>query len=320
MELDALKARYGISQAWRDLGLSGEPGKSCRSPLRPERKPSFSVYEDDRRWKDFGTGESGDVIDLVGRVQNLDTAAAIAWIEERLGVERQPPKKSYERPASFADGLCFGSSEQRATLAALRSLSLEAVAMAERWGVLRFGTLFDCDAWAVTDSARGMVEWRRLDGRPWAAYGRLPERKAHCKGHGKARPVGLGEAEEFGRIVFLEGAPDLLAAFHFLIAEGKTETVAPVAMLGAASHRIEPDAAERFRGKRVRFVPHLDEAGMKAMKAWARQLRDAGASVEAFDLSGLVMDDGKAGKDLNDLCRINPDCYEANPKFQEVMP
>jgi hypothetical protein len=59
------------------------------------------------------------------------------------------------------------------------------------------------------------------------------------------------------------------------------------------------------------------------MRAWARQLKDAGAArVTAFDISGLVLADGSEGKDLADVLKIHPDCFdsEAGRKFVEVMP
>ena len=91
-------------------------------------------------------------------------------------------------------------------------------------------------------------------------------------------------------------------------------------MLGAASQRIDSEALKLFDRKVVCFYPHIDEAGRSAASAWAEQLRDAGATVLAFDLSGCVKIDGSAGKDLNDLTCINPDCFEQERKFWEVLP
>jgi hypothetical protein len=50
-------------------------------------------------------------------------------------------------------------------------------------------------------------------------------------------------------------------------------------------------------------------------------LKAAGAArVTAYDLSGLVLVDGTAGKDLADVCRISADCLERERKFVEVLP
>ena len=79
-------------------------GKCYRSPLRVDRKPSFSFHNGKNgcvRWKDFGTGESGDLIDLVveGRGILRPEAAKLIdqelhlnlWTEPRLRTNREYP-------------------------------------------------------------------------------------------------------------------------------------------------------------------------------------------------------------------------------------
>ena len=93
MELDTLKVRYWIPDPWGDLGFPGEPRASCRSPWPNEHahgdaNPSFSVFDEGRRWKDFATGEGGDVFDLVAKARGCDIAGAIRFAEERLGIAR----------------------------------------------------------------------------------------------------------------------------------------------------------------------------------------------------------------------------------------
>ena len=215
-----------------------------------------------------------------------------------------------------------GTAGDYAALAGLRGISVEAVKLAVARGFLHFGSLWGRPFWAITDQRRKLAEFRRLDGAPWPAFGRLAERKSHCLGSGKDWPVGTLEAAPFATVAWLEGAPDFLAFCHFAIIERKTELVAPVAMLGAANHRIAGDALARFAGKQVVIYPHIDDAGRTAATAWARQLRAVGAAVSAFDLSGIEKADGTPGKDLNDVCYISADCFatsESN-KFREVLP
>src|SRR5262245_43655055 len=88
-----LKAAYGIPAAWRDLGLPGEPGKTCRSPFPAEHKngdanASFSSYDDGRRAKDFATGEHFDVFDFIRKTLGCDIAEAIHFVRDRLGIPR----------------------------------------------------------------------------------------------------------------------------------------------------------------------------------------------------------------------------------------
>jgi len=319
-----LKARYGIARAWRDLGLAGEPAKICRSPFPGEHKngdahPSFSVFAEGARWKDQATGEGGDVFDLVKKAQGSDIAGAIAFVRERLGIVREPAVAAGGTPWPE---LRPGTASERARLATLRNLAPEAVQLAGERGFLHFGALWGKPFWAITDQRRKLVEFRRLDGAPWPAFGRLAERKSHCMGSGKDWPVGTLEAAPSPKVAWLEGAPDFLAFWHFAIIEGRTEAVAPVAMLGAANHRVAGDALARFHGKQVVLYPHVDDAGRTAAMAWARQLRAVGATVSAFDLSGIEKDDGTPGKDLNDVCHISAECFESADcyRFRAVLP
>ncbi len=93
-DIAELKSRYSITRAWADLGLRSQPGKCVPSPFREDRSPSFSVFEDGTRWKDFATGDGGDVVDFVKLALNASTAEAIRWVKDRLGVARPacPPE------------------------------------------------------------------------------------------------------------------------------------------------------------------------------------------------------------------------------------
>jgi hypothetical protein len=331
MTLPDLKARYSIARAWADLGLDGEPAKICRSPFRAEHRngdahPSFSVYADGTRWFSHSTGEGGDVFDLVRKARALDMAGALAWVRERAGatlaVAPTPAAGRMNRPPAKLPDLRAGTRSELAALAELRGVNVEALRLATARGFLHFGELWRHAFWALTDARRALVEFRRLDGKPWPAFGRLSERKSHCVGSGKAWPVGITEAATTRVVGWVEGAPDFLAFLHFALAEGRAEHVAPVAMLGAANQRVAPDALALLRGKTVVLYPHCDPAGQAAGKAWARQLRAAGARVTAFDLSGAQLEDGSQGKDLNDLCRLSADSFDApaGARFREVCP
>ena len=66
-----IKERLTISVLWQILRLPGTPRKSCRSPFREDQTPSFSIYNEDRRWKDSSTGEGGDAIDFLAKAHGL---------------------------------------------------------------------------------------------------------------------------------------------------------------------------------------------------------------------------------------------------------
>ena len=314
--------RIDIRQVWRVLSLPGEPGKCVCSPFRSEKKPSFSVYEDGGRWrfKDHSSGDHGDAVDFIRLAKGCNPAEALTWARDFLGLPDR--RRREDVPASgkkrWMPDLRPGSLPELNRLAELRGFGLESLRLAERRGFFGFAEFAGTTCWAVRDKRRRLMEFRRLDGRLFEAYKGLPVRKSHCIGTGKSFPLGIQEAAEFSKVAWLEGAADFLAAFNFLVAEGKE--VAPVAMLGAANHRISDEALQLLSGKLVVLYPHVDEAGQTAAREWARQLHGAGARVRAFDLSGCVKADGTVGKDLADVCKISPDCFDRERKFWEVLP
>jgi hypothetical protein len=326
MELTSLKDCYRIDRAWRDLGLPGEPGRSCRSPFPGEHKngdanPSFSIYDDGRRAKDFATGEHFDVFDFVRKARGCNVAEAIHFVRDRLGIPRSQHEPNIaQKSGGKMPPLRHGTEAELRELANRRGFSTEALRLAEQRGFLWFTTLWRHAAWCITDVRRKLVEFRRLDGHKWPAYGYLRERKCHCIGSGKSWPIGTLECNPFAKVAMVEGAPDFLALFHFLILEEKQDIVGVVTVLGAANHVLEPEALAQFKGKTICLYPHVDEEGRNAARAWARQLKDSGASrVTAFDLSDLVLVDGSVGTDLADVCRISADCLERERKFADVL-
>jgi hypothetical protein len=90
--IEEIKSRVDIPAVWRELGMPGEPGKSCRSPLRPDdRNPSFSVYNDGRNFKDHGgNGSQGDVIDFTALARGCTPKEAIDFLRELIGWQPGP--------------------------------------------------------------------------------------------------------------------------------------------------------------------------------------------------------------------------------------
>ncbi len=294
------------------------PGKSCKSPLREDRTPSFSVHDGGRKFRDFATGESGDAIDFLARARGLSTAEAVKQFIDLAGIDRPTSAgaKHHElrKEVFFPDDLRPGTRAELTILAKLRNLNREAVEVASERGLLHFGTMQDGDstitAWIITDGTRRNGQARRLDGLCWQSLPGEPKAKT-LPGSSAAWPVGVTEVAAYSCIALVEGGPDLLAALHFAWAEGHEHEVTAVAMLGA-SLSVPDDALPMFNGKRVRTFPHLDEAGQDAAARWERQLADAGAEVDCFNLAEIHTSDGGMVGDLNDLTSIHGDDFEAD--------
>ena len=318
-----LKARLRLDEAWRLLGLPGEPGKCCKSPFRPEeRHASFSVYAEGTRAKDHATGETFDVVDFIKHALDCDTAGAVRWMRERLGEGWQmppPPKREPERKSKPWPVMRRGTAEELAGLARLRALPLPAVQLADERGFLYYGEQWGRPFWGMTDQARRCAELRCMNGESWPGFREVPARKAHCFGD-KAWPLGLMEADAFPNILLVEGVGDFLASHAIIDGEDRREDTAALCCLGAAV-RLTPEAVRHLAGKRVRIIPQMDEPGQRAAKLWASSLRAGGVRVDGFSLAGIHDESGQPIKDLGDLfAKASAASIRANPQLLEVCP
>lgn len=81
-------------------------------PFRQERTPSFKVNTERNQWYDFGTGEHGDIIDLVRALQHCNIAEAMYLLEHG----GQLPQRTFS----------FGGNHSCST-SAFEILSIEAI-------------------------------------------------------------------------------------------------------------------------------------------------------------------------------------------------
>ena len=192
--LQVAKARLSIPALWHLLNLPGKPAKSCRSPFRPEYNPSFSVYEDGRRFHDFATGEGGDAADFVAMAYSLSAEEGVRRLIEMAGVLPRPNERANsgnfvrlprdddaEREAKRAGWPEFDEPAQKEikAIAELRGLSVEGVSLATERGLLFCADSQEGRAWIITDSRRRNAQARRLDGQSWE---RLGARLGPCQG------------------------------------------------------------------------------------------------------------------------------------------
>lgn len=200
---------------------------------------------------------------------------------------------------AVAEKMRPGTDADIAALAALRGLSIAGVALASARGLLRFGRYHGADAWFVLDPSQRNACARRMDGKPWMDGG---AKSFILRGSKAAWPIGIIESKSFPVLLLCEGAPDLLAAFHFMSERGRVTDCAPVAMLSAA-YKLPAETLPAFAGKRVRIFAHDDASGYQACERWQASLAPHAREVDAFSFAGVITREGNPANDLNGFAR-----------------
>ena len=202
--LQAAKERLTIAALWAMLRLPGKYGRSCRSPFREDRNPSFSVYDDGRKWKDHATGEGGDAVDFIAMALGISNEHACRKLIELAGVipqyfhsdfRREEKCSVADRPSDLVElpPLMPYSKELAQRVAQSRGLHIAAVDFASLWmKTIVFAKVCEQDCWILTDASQRCADARRIDARSFPAIGKLGERKSHSLRHsGKSWPVGI---------------------------------------------------------------------------------------------------------------------------------
>lgn len=314
IDITDLKRDCPMPELLKRLGLGQYAKPSCSSPFRSDHHASWGIFEKSGRWmfKDHATGEVGDEISILSKVNQLDPQQdfyQLLTLYRDIAQQKCPsapsiyPQKAATKGNPDRTGFGPGAYKQLEALSNLRGITLDGLQLAQDRGVLIFGAWQGMEVYGVTDQSGRALEIRRLDGQVFPEYGCLAERKCHAiKGSQKSWPVGIYEANGCDFLAIAEGVPDFLALHQYVIQEGVIGKVGPVGMLSGSS-LVHPDALVHFRGKHVRIFPHLDSAGIRAAGLWQEQLKAAGASaVDFFDFSAFSTDTGLRPKDL---CEFN---------------
>ena len=316
-QLDAAKARVTIADAWHALGLPGEPRRACCSPFREDKHPSFSIFADGRGWKDFATGEAGDLVSFVKRATACTDAEAIRRVLELAGGNaspvalalRQGPAKPARAPFDGLAGLTLAPPTvgEVMALAELRHWpTFAGLELAARRGLLRCADVKHRGdthrAWIFTDNARHSAQARRLDGEPWPGDGHTFKSKTLRAD--ADHPPGLADIVACDRraVLICEGEPDALATLLLAWAGDIADKVGVVCLAGA-SKPLPPAVLEKLIGRRCRVLRQTDPAGHKAALAWAESIHAAGIVVDLANLDTRTRADGQPAKDLADLCQ-----------------
>ena len=278
--LRSMCARCGISLPERE-------GRKFNSPFRPDNTPSCEIHKE--KIMDRSSGESYDSIRVFAESKGITNSEAVKTLASELPGRTDTctpkPKAQAAAPEPLALPPTVTSRKLCAELAALRKLPAEAAEAASlSLGTVRFGKVWGHRVWIITDGYH-LAEARRMDGKPFPAFGSLGERKAHTlKGSCKAWPVGLNPRHQppaYAPVVLGEGGPDYIALCAVAL-ETKPEFL-PVVMLGA-SLGIHKDALAAFTLRAITIVAHPDNAGRDAAIKWAKQLAPVAKSVRVVQL------------------------------------
>ncbi len=86
--LDELRAKCDIvdvASKYMSLSRRGTNYWAC-CPFHSEKTPSFSIKQDGQFYKCFGCGESGNVITLVMKMENVDFMTAVEMLSKQVGL------------------------------------------------------------------------------------------------------------------------------------------------------------------------------------------------------------------------------------------
>ena len=213
---------YCQARGWR-LKRDGSANQyKCLCPLpgHKEKTPSFTIFADNR-FHCFGCGADGNIIDLhmaLKGVPYMEALCDLAGVEYHGGkkagsasrakeksntaqsqsgnAEPYDPFKDPEKAQKRKDWPVFEvpTSAEIESIATLRGLSPEGVALAAKRGLLFSADSLEGRAWIITDSRRKNAQARRMDGEIWE---RIGAKAWTLPGSIGALPIGLYESLTF---------------------------------------------------------------------------------------------------------------------------
>jgi len=315
------KRRCPIPWLWDYYGLPGKPGRSCRSPFREDRHPSFSISPDGQLFNDFATGEGGDVVsflELAAGLSNKEACRTLIDLADLKGSSAIRISKRRVAPSVKAEGhsdhlipqqwsyLKKGTDAELKALSDLLDIGIGGLQLASERGFLWFfNNSYGQRCWSITDAARYVRQDRTLSGDDISISDDSSAKQRTVR-KAASWPVGAADIGDKPVVIFCEGSSDSLAAHQLISCHSREKDTAVVAMLGA-SQSIHEAALPHFRDRTVIIFPDYDSAGIAAAVMWKKQLETAGASVTLFDFIDLFRDDGQPVNDLRDFLRVDAD-------------
>ena len=319
--LTLAKDRLTITEAWSRCGLTGQPKVGMnQSPFRKDSNPSFSIYAEGTRWKDFGTGESGSVVDFVAKAQGLSNTDACTAVIRLAGkgstqttstisapapkpatAKRTPPPWSSVE-AQWEEGHAWlaGNTEMKERMAKWRGWPVHWVERLVESGMLACPIYQEkrCTAFLVmqptTDGAVKIGFHVRLKDGSWR----------FAPSGIKANPFWFGDLAS-PRLIILEGQWDAItlagSAGWLDRHEAWPEDVAVVGIRGAtgtdAFMELVAPTIKQTRPE-VFIIRDGDEAGERWRSKFAPSIKPLAKRLRLFRMEDA--------KDLNDAYKTNP--------------
>jgi len=95
-QIEEIKSRLDIAQVIEKYVPLRQAGKNFSGlcPFHHEKTPSFIVSPDIQRYKCFGCGETGDILNFVQKIENIDFPEALEKLAKEAGVELKKQNKN----------------------------------------------------------------------------------------------------------------------------------------------------------------------------------------------------------------------------------
>jgi hypothetical protein len=287
---------------------NGEPGRSFDINLQTQ---FFGDWATDNKKQRGG-------INLWMVARDVDFKTAVQEIAAWLGCQVDIPGNGQQETGTgdkakrilFPAGMALPREQDLQVLSQSRAIGIDALRIAaERGFIYCFDDQLNGRSWLYTDQRRRCGLRRRLDNQLFQLANGSASKSPACYGSDMKAPIGYQEATQYPCFGVAEGGPSSLSILAHAWASGIEARVAPICMPSTSADFNESILAY-LQNKRARIFIDDDAPGQKAAERWAAQLQSANVVVDGFSFACFVMTDGQPVKDLNDLLKIDYDCWE----------
>jgi hypothetical protein len=218
--IEQVLARVSIAWAWAHFGFPGKPTRNCRSPFRPDKTPSFTIYsgKDHERWFDHGDSTGGDVIDFWAKAKGITNADALAELTAMGRPPAASPADQYDLPRGEIEwpaDLRIPTLDECNALAALRGLDSSAFSWRGHW-MPKVATHRGGGLRILADECPDRAGARRFDG-ALLSYWQKSDALTIRNGSGRSGLKLLPEAQRLPADSPVEGEPDYFAGLQLCI-------------------------------------------------------------------------------------------------------